>query len=59
MPTIPMSRPKANQRLHTTCMTLTAMAVVMGITAFCIPVNQPLKPKSRMPAGTAQMRAKK
>lgn len=28
-----------------------------GMRAFCIPMNQPLRPKSMMPAGTAQMRA--
>ena len=52
-----MSMPKANQRLHRTCTTLTEIAVNIGIMAFCIPVNQPLNPKSTMPAGTAQMRA--
>ena len=57
MPTMPMSIPKANQRLQRMCTTLTVMAVSMGNMAFCIPVNQPLKPKSTMPAGTAQMRA--
>ena len=57
MPTIPMSSPKANHRLNRMWMTFTVNAVNIGIMAFCIPVNQPLKPKSRMPAGTAQMRA--
>ena len=56
MPTIPMSSPNANQRLHSTWTMLTVMAVNIGISAFCIPVNQPLKPNSRIPAGTAQMR---
>ena len=56
MPTMPRSSPKANQRLHSMWTMLTVTAVHMGITAFCMPVNQPLKPKSRMPAGTAQMR---
>ena len=50
MPTIPMSMPKANQRLHSTCTALTEIAVNIGIMAFCIPVNQPLNPNRRMPA---------
>ena len=57
MPTIPMSIPNANQRLQRMCTTLTVMAVSIGKMAFCIPVNQPLKPNRTMPAGTAQIRA--
>ena len=57
MPTMPRSMPKANQRLQRVWTTFTVMAVHMGNTAFCIPVYQPLKPKSSMPAGTAQIRA--
>ena len=57
MPTMPIFIPKANQRLQRMCTMLTVTAVSMGNMAFCIPVNQPLNPKSTMPAGTAQMRA--
>ena len=57
MPTMPISIPKANQRLQRMCTMLTVTAVSMGNMVFCIPVNQPLNPKSTMPAGTAQMRA--
>ena len=57
MPTMPISMPKANHRLQRLWMTFTVTAVHMGKRAFCMPVYQPLKPKSRMPAGTAQMRA--
>ena len=57
MPTMPIFMPKANQRLHPTWTMLTVTAVHIGIRAFCMPVYQPLKPKSMMPAGTAQMRA--
>ena len=57
MPTMPMSMPKANQRLQSVWMMFTVMAVHIGNRAFCMPVYQPLNPKSMIPAGTAQMRA--
>ena len=56
MPTIPRSSPKAKARLHARWIRLTVTAVIIGKRAFCMPVNQPLNPKRRMPAGTAQMR---
>lgn len=46
-----------SHRLVETCTIFTVTAIHIGITAFCMPVYQPLNPKSMIPAGTAQMRA--
>ncbi len=59
MPVMPIPKSNANQKLNAMCMTFTATATIIGITAFCIPVSQPLSPNSSTPAGTAHIRAKK